>query len=421
MSIIPGIEARAPERTETKSGSEPPPNDLPTDFSTRASAASTSRSSPAGYLPARRPVGADLRRDREPGRHRDPERRHLREAEALSAEELLALARPFGAAVAEEEDRLATRGRRLLARGARRSAAFETSVSCAHPPRGRRERQDTSLALARHLPLSAKTNSHLCGTSARNATKFRDARSETTRVAGAGAQRGNQASGRAPLGEPRAGGAPSSEQMSQIAAATPDRTKATYFDHDLREVGQPGELPLDRREERQPVAPQVLLGAVDEHLDEEPVERGGDRGDRLHRVAIAPRGRQFGDELARLEEIRRELSLGVFAVERGIGVRGGFVAEDVANPLGGEDQGAEVLSPARLRERPDAVGRVGEVPVAGDEDGRDLVVGVARGGRADCGGVPRRTSRGPRARPRSSARAARSGTARAPRARPASS
>jgi len=41
VSIIPGIEARAPERTETSSGFSASPNLRPTIFSTWASAALT--------------------------------------------------------------------------------------------------------------------------------------------------------------------------------------------------------------------------------------------------------------------------------------------------------------------------------------------------------------------------------------------
>ena len=41
VSIIPGIEARAPERTETRSGFSGSPKRLPSAFSTRASASAT--------------------------------------------------------------------------------------------------------------------------------------------------------------------------------------------------------------------------------------------------------------------------------------------------------------------------------------------------------------------------------------------
>ena len=48
VSIMPGIDARAPERTETSSGFSGSPNRRPTAFSTRASAAGTCSFSPGG-------------------------------------------------------------------------------------------------------------------------------------------------------------------------------------------------------------------------------------------------------------------------------------------------------------------------------------------------------------------------------------
>jgi hypothetical protein len=50
VSIIPGMDARAPERTETSSGFFLPPNFRPISFSTRASAARTCASSALGYV-----------------------------------------------------------------------------------------------------------------------------------------------------------------------------------------------------------------------------------------------------------------------------------------------------------------------------------------------------------------------------------
>ncbi len=41
VSIMPGIDARAPERTDTSSGCSGSPKRLPTAFSTRASASLT--------------------------------------------------------------------------------------------------------------------------------------------------------------------------------------------------------------------------------------------------------------------------------------------------------------------------------------------------------------------------------------------
>ena len=50
VSIIPGIESLAPERTETKSGFSLSPNFLPVCFSTSAKAAFTSSITPSGIL-----------------------------------------------------------------------------------------------------------------------------------------------------------------------------------------------------------------------------------------------------------------------------------------------------------------------------------------------------------------------------------
>jgi len=48
VSIIPGMEARAPERTETRSGFFGSPNFFPISFSTAAMLEATSALSPAG-------------------------------------------------------------------------------------------------------------------------------------------------------------------------------------------------------------------------------------------------------------------------------------------------------------------------------------------------------------------------------------
>ena len=50
MSIIPGIDIAAPERTDTSNGFLGSPSFLPVDFSTRASACSTCSQSPGGNL-----------------------------------------------------------------------------------------------------------------------------------------------------------------------------------------------------------------------------------------------------------------------------------------------------------------------------------------------------------------------------------
>ena len=51
VSIMPGMEARAPERTETSSGAATSPKVAPTALPTMASAASTSLARPSGSLP----------------------------------------------------------------------------------------------------------------------------------------------------------------------------------------------------------------------------------------------------------------------------------------------------------------------------------------------------------------------------------
>ncbi len=50
VSIIPGMELRAPERTDTRSGSSGSPKLLPIIFSTLANAVSTCCFSSLGYL-----------------------------------------------------------------------------------------------------------------------------------------------------------------------------------------------------------------------------------------------------------------------------------------------------------------------------------------------------------------------------------
>ena len=97
MSIIPGIENGAPERTDTSSGSTASPSCLPIFASSASRAAATSAMSPAGSCVAAGHVGvARLGRDREAGRHRQAEVRHLGEVGALAAEqELLLLAALF--------------------------------------------------------------------------------------------------------------------------------------------------------------------------------------------------------------------------------------------------------------------------------------------------------------------------------------
>ena len=89
VSIIPGIEIAAPERTETRSGSAGSPKRLPGALlRARATCSSTSRPELGRDLPGPHRLAAGVRRDREAGRHGDPERGHLREADPLAAEQL---------------------------------------------------------------------------------------------------------------------------------------------------------------------------------------------------------------------------------------------------------------------------------------------------------------------------------------------
>ncbi len=102
VSIMPGIEARAPERTETSSG-------LPASPKRRADA--LLRRLERGFdlglqigrigLAVGVEVGADLGGDGEAGRHRQAEIAHLGQVGALAAEEVLHLGPAFGPAVAE--------------------------------------------------------------------------------------------------------------------------------------------------------------------------------------------------------------------------------------------------------------------------------------------------------------------------------
>ena len=114
---MPGIESRAPERTETSSGFFRSPNFLPVCCSSEAIAA-------LHLLAQRRRirplvgvvVGADLGGDREPGRHRQPDAAHLGEVRALAAEQRLHRSVAVRLA-AEEVDVLSRRSgflRRLL-------------------------------------------------------------------------------------------------------------------------------------------------------------------------------------------------------------------------------------------------------------------------------------------------------------------
>ena len=90
VSIIPGIETAAPERTETSSGSSGSPNRLPVFSSSRATCPATSSSSPSGSSPLGHVRAAGVGRDREPGRDGQAHQRHLGEPDPLAAEQLTA-------------------------------------------------------------------------------------------------------------------------------------------------------------------------------------------------------------------------------------------------------------------------------------------------------------------------------------------
>ena len=89
MSIIPGIEIAAPERTETSSGSDGSPKRFPALLLERRDVLADLVVEPVRHLLAVGHVGAArVGRDREAGRHGHAERRHLREPDALAAEQL---------------------------------------------------------------------------------------------------------------------------------------------------------------------------------------------------------------------------------------------------------------------------------------------------------------------------------------------
>src|SRR5262249_62126598 len=93
------------------------------------------------------------------------------------------------------------------------------------------------------------------------------------------------------------------------------RRLSSFLHHDFGKIGQSRKFFLNRAEEGKAVAPQLLLRSVDEHVDEEPVERGRDRGDHPHGVPVATRARELLDRLARRHQVRGELPLRILAVE----------------------------------------------------------------------------------------------------------
>ena len=96
---MPGIEARAPERTETSSGRSGSPNLAPIASSMPASAVGDLRLQIGriGFAVGVE-MGAHLGRDREPWRHRQAEIAHFGEVGALAAEQVAHVGPPLGAA-----------------------------------------------------------------------------------------------------------------------------------------------------------------------------------------------------------------------------------------------------------------------------------------------------------------------------------
>ena len=87
-SIIPGIEIAAPERTETSSGFDGSPNVAAGDAFEPLDVLGDLVLEAGGQLAAaRQERAAGVSRDREPGRDRHAEVRHLRQPEALAAEQ----------------------------------------------------------------------------------------------------------------------------------------------------------------------------------------------------------------------------------------------------------------------------------------------------------------------------------------------
>ena len=96
MSIIPGIENGAPERTETSSGSTSSPSRLPMSASSARGRLGDLVHQPVGQRVACGHVRlARLGRDREARRDREAELRHLGEVRALAAEQELLLLAAF--------------------------------------------------------------------------------------------------------------------------------------------------------------------------------------------------------------------------------------------------------------------------------------------------------------------------------------
>ena len=105
VSIIPGIDAAAPERTDTSSGSAGSPRVLPMAFSSAARCSLTWASSSGGRAAVLQVVAAGVGGDREAGRDGQAQVGHLGEVRALAAEQVLLVL----AALAEVVDPLRRR------------------------------------------------------------------------------------------------------------------------------------------------------------------------------------------------------------------------------------------------------------------------------------------------------------------------
>ena len=105
VSIMPGIEARAPDRTETRSGFVASPNTLPVIFADVLQRLFDLRLQflRIGFV-MRIKIRAYRGRDREAGRHRQTEIGHLGEIGALAAEQLLQRCFALRFAVTERVD-----------------------------------------------------------------------------------------------------------------------------------------------------------------------------------------------------------------------------------------------------------------------------------------------------------------------------
>ena len=102
VSIMPGMENFAPERTLTSSGFSPLPSFWPCSFSSCASAASIWRSTSGETCRSAHVFAAGLGLDGESRRHRQAGVGHLGQAGALAAQHVLHLAVAVGLAAAEE-------------------------------------------------------------------------------------------------------------------------------------------------------------------------------------------------------------------------------------------------------------------------------------------------------------------------------